>query len=390
MPAPSVPSSLESPYWRQNLLVCLFGSFTTIVGMTLLLPYLPLYVEKLGVRGHAAIVQWSGVAYSATFLTAALTAPIWGRLGDRYGRKSMLLRASLGMAITMSLIGLAQNVWQLVALRLLAGVLGGYSSGSTILVAAQTPKARSAWALGALSVGVMAGNLLGPLLGGVAPEWIGIRATFFLSGGLIFVAFLATCFVLKEVRPPGRVAQPVRGSRRLRDLPQLNSVLALLATASLLMLATMSIEPIITVYVSQLSHGGSHVSAVSGVVMATGAAGAILSAQRVGRLADRVGHSRVILGCLVTAGALLLLQAAVTDVWELGVLRLAMGLSLGGLLPSITASIRHLVPDTSVGQVLGLSVSAQFAGQVIGPLLGGFVGGHVGMRAVFLDRKSVV
>ena len=115
--------------------------------MTLLLPFLPLYVEQLGVTDHAAIVQWSGIAYGATFFTAALTAPLWGRLADRYGRKLMLIRASLGMAVAMSLIGLAHNIWELVALRLLAGLLGGYTSGSMLLIAAQTPKARSGWAL---------------------------------------------------------------------------------------------------------------------------------------------------------------------------------------------------------------------------------------------------
>ena len=125
--------------WQRNLWVCVFGSFTTIVGMTILLPFLPLYVEELGASGHAAIVQWSGVAYGATFFSAALFAPLWGRLADRYGRKLMLIRASLGMAVAMSLIGMAQTVWQLVLLRLLAGLLGGYSSGSNLLVATQTP-----------------------------------------------------------------------------------------------------------------------------------------------------------------------------------------------------------------------------------------------------------
>src|SRR5258707_14550605 len=96
----------EGP-WRRNLMVCLLGSFTTIVAMTLLLPILPLYVEELGVSDHAAIVQWSGVAYGATFLTAALTAPLWGKLADLYGRKLMLIRASLGMAVIMSLMGMA-------------------------------------------------------------------------------------------------------------------------------------------------------------------------------------------------------------------------------------------------------------------------------------------
>lgn len=102
----------DNDYWRRNLVVCVFGSFTTIVAVTLLLPFLPLYVEQLGVTGHAAISEWSGVAYGAAFFTAALTAPLWEQLGDRYGRKLMLIRASLGMAVAMTLLGMAQSVWQ--------------------------------------------------------------------------------------------------------------------------------------------------------------------------------------------------------------------------------------------------------------------------------------
>ena len=207
--------SADDP-WFVNLIVCTIGSFTTIVAMTLILPFLPLYVEQLGVTDHAAVVQWSGIAYAVTYFAAALAAPVWGRLGDRYGRKSMLIRASLGMAIAMSLMGLAHDVWQLVALRVLPGLLGGYASGSTYLVATQTPKARSGWALGVLSSGIMAGNLIGPLVGGVLPPLIGIRSTFFLAGAAIFVTFIGTIvFIHEEKRPPQDPARrsPAAGRR---------------------------------------------------------------------------------------------------------------------------------------------------------------------------------
>lgn len=156
----SIPAA-STQVWRRNLFVCALGSFTTIVGMSLILPILPLYVRDLGVEDPADVTLLSGIAYAATFLTAALTAPLWGHLGDRLGRKSMLIRASLGMSIAMSLIGLAQDITQLILLRLLVGLLGGYASGSTILVAAQTPKERSGWALGVLSSAIMAGTIAG-------------------------------------------------------------------------------------------------------------------------------------------------------------------------------------------------------------------------------------
>ena len=260
----------NTPPWRQNLYVCLFGSFTNVLAMTLLLPFLPIYVAELGVTDPAAIVQWSGIAYGITFLGAGVMAPVWGRLADLYGRKLILIRASLAMAITMSLIVVAQNIWQLAALRLLAGVLGGYASGAVVLVATQTPKSHSGWALGTLSTGVLAGTLLGPLIGGVLPGLIGLRETFFLAGGVITIAFAATCLLIQEdKRPPGAPKRrATKGAWAM--IPDRRPVIAMLATATMLMLANMSIEPIITVYVGTLV-GVRDVVLMSGLVMAASA-----------------------------------------------------------------------------------------------------------------------
>ncbi len=386
--SPATLSPVDATPWMRNLVVCTLGSFTTIVAMTLLLPFLPLYVEQLGVHDHAAIVQWSGVAYGAAFFSAALTAPLWGRLADRYGRKLMLIRASLGMAIAMSLIGMAHDVWQLVALRLLAGLLGGYASGSMILVATQTPKARTGWALGMLSSGIMAGNLAGPLIGGALPALIGIRLTFLAAGAVIFLTFIATTLLIRETPRPRR---PKTEKRRgnWAAIPDPRPIIVMLVTGTLLMIANMSIEPIITVYVAQLVER-SQVTFVAGLVMSAAALGSIISASRLGKLADRIGHWNVIIACLALSAVLLIPQAFVTTAWQLVLLRFLMGLALGGLLPCIASVIRHNVPEAISGGILGYSVSAQYAGQVIGPLAGGFVGGHIGMRAVFLGTSVLL
>jgi MFS family permease len=376
-------------YWRRNLYVCLFGSFTNITAMTLLLPFLPIYVAELGVKTHAAVVEWSGIAYGVSFLGAGLLAPAWGKFADLYGRKLILMRASLAMALCMSMIGTAQNVWQLVFWRLLAGVLGGYASGAVVLVATQTPKSHSGWALGTLSTGVLAGTLLGPLIGGVLPGLIGLRGTFFLAGGVIFLAFLATCIFIREEHPRGPGRNRPAGRSAWSMIPDRRPVIAMLVTAMLLMLANMSIEPIITVYVATLIHGGN-VVLMSGVVMAGSALGSILAAPRLGRLADRIGAWKVIVACLTVTGVLLIPQAFVTNAWQLLGLRFLMGMSLAGLLPSINATIRHNVPDGAAGTILGYGTSAQYTGQVVGPVIGGFVGGHLGMRAVFLATTAVI
>ncbi|NIE63109.1 multidrug efflux MFS transporter [Burkholderia sp. Ax-1719] len=386
----------SSQHWRRNLAVCVFGSFTTIVAMTLLLPFLPLYVEQLGVHSEAAIVQWSGIAFGATFFAAGLVAPLWGRLADRYGRKMILMRASLGMAVVMSLLGLAENVWQLVGLRLLAGLVGGYASGATVMVATQTPRDRTGWALGTLASGVMAGNLVGPLIGGLLPAHIGIRNTFFLAGAMIFTAFVATTLLIKERPNKSSEKTSIRKSANdkagsvWRSLSNRGPVIAMLITAALLMFANMSIEPIITVYVTQLVRDPASVTWVAGLVMSASALGSVLAASRVGKLADRHGPPRVIVACLVICAGLLIPQACVTNGSELIALRFLMGLSLAGLMPSITSVIRHNVPDNEAGYILGYATSAQYLGQVIGPLFGGYVGGQLGMRSVFLITSLIM
>jgi MFS family permease len=379
----------EEQYWRRNLLVCLVGSFTTIAAMTLLLPFLPLYIAELGVSSPAAVAQWSGVAYGATFFAAALVAPLWGRLADRYGKKVMLVRASLGMAIAQSLMGMAHNVFELVGLRLFAGFAGGYASGATILVATQTPKRRSGWALGMLTSGIMAGNLVGPLIGGALPPIIGIRATFWIAGGVIFLTFLGTTFLIKEEKHTA-LAKRAAVDANWAQIPDKRPVIAMLAMGMLLMFANMSVEPIITIYVGQLGVDASRVTMVSGLAMSAAALGSILSASRLGKLADRVGHWQVIIGALIVSALLLVPQALVTAGWQLVALRFLLGLALGGLMPCVTSIIRHNVPDAIAGRMLGYATSSQMVGQVAGPLLGGFVGGHIGMRAVFFGTAILM
>jgi len=376
----------NEPYWRRNLAVCVFGSFTTLVSLSMLLPFLPLYVEQLGVSAPAAVVQWSGVAFGATFFGTAITAPLWGRLADRYGRKPMLVRAALGMAIVMSLIGVAHSVAGLVALRLVAGLVGGYASASIVMIGTQAPRERAGWALGVLSTGALAGNLVGPLIGGFLPDWVGIRGTFFVGGAMIAVAAVATILLVREdfdrdvdvkrrVSATGRAQDEARSQRAV--------IAALLVTAMMVLLANMSIEPIITVYIGALQVPREHLARVAGFVMACSAFGSMLTAPRLGALADRVGSWNVIVGCLAATALVMVPQAFVTAWWQLALLRGVMGMTMAGLLPSIAKLVRQSVDDSHSGKALGYLQSAQFSGQVVGPLVGAQIGAHVGLHQVF-------
>lgn len=382
-------SEEENAHWQRNLVVCALGAFSTIVGMTLIMPILPLYLGQLGVHGTANVTTWSGIAYAATFVTAGITAPLWGYLGDRYGRKLMLIRASLGMAIAMALIGVAQNVWQLVFFRLLTGLLGGYSSGATILVAAQTPKNRTAWALGVVSSAVMAGNIVGPLFGGVFGNYVGFRSAFFVTSGLIFLAFLGTLLFLHEPKSSGTSSKPQRETLGWSAVPNKRVVVMLLSLSVFLMFALVSVEPIISVHVQHLLGTHQHVALYGSIVFSVTALGTVLSAPKLGAIADRVGHLRVLIGSLACVAILFVVQGLVQNLWLFIGVRFLAGMALGAITPSVIAMIRSLIPHSVVGVVLGYNVSAQYVGQVCGPIVAGWVAGLWGTSSVFFVTAAV-
>jgi DHA1 family multidrug resistance protein-like MFS transporter len=383
----------NAQYWRRNLAICVFGSFTTLVSLSMLLPFLPLYVQQLGVDSTSAVVQWSGVAYGVTFLGTAITSPLWGQLADRYGRKPMLVRAALGMAVVMSTIGLAHNVYELVALRFAAGLIGGYASAAIVMIGTQAPPERSGWALGVLSTGVLAGNLVGPLVGGLLPNLIGIRGTFFAGGAMIAIAAVLTITLVRE--DFDRHATGIAGKQGKDGKEAIQGTVAggrgstcgvlaaLFVTAMMVLFSNMSIEPIITVYIGQLGVDHGRLATIAGVVMACSAFGSMLMASRLGALADRIGGWNVVCGCLFATGLVLIPQAFVAKWWQLAALRGVMGMTLAGLLPSITKLVRQTVDERRSGKTLGYLQSAQYAGQVTGPLVGGAMGVHFGMRSVF-------
>lgn len=378
-----------SIYWKRNLYVAFFGVCANIIALSLVIPFLPIYVEDLGVTGHARISQWSGVAYGITYFMAAIVSPLWGILADRRGRKLILLRASFGITIVMVLLSLVQNVQQLVLLRAIAGILGGYAAAATILVATQAPRNKAGWALGLLSSGIMAGNLIGPVAGGALQPVLGVRGTFRISAALIFLAFILTATLIKEeVRPPSTVESRRAAKVSWSTIPDRPLVLAMILTAFLVLVANMSIEPILTLFIGQLVDDASRIALMAGIVISATALGSMLAAPVIGRLGDRIGAQRVVIGSLVAGALLLIPQAFVTSEWQLVGLRFVMGLALAGLLPSVTSVLRLSVPDAMAGSILGFATSAQFAGQVAGPLVGGFVGGHFGMEWVFLITSA--
>jgi len=376
-------------YWKKNLLVCWFGCFATAAGMSQIAPVLPLYIEQLGVRNTAEIEQWSGLAFGITFIIMAIASPIWGQAADRYGRKPMLLRASLGMAIVIACMGFVQNVYQLVGLRLIQGAVSGFISAAITLVATQVPKERVGWALGTLSTGAVGGMLIGPLFGGyVAEEW-GFRSVFLSTAAMLLLAFVASLLFVREQFTAND--QKVLSCREVWCLiPNPQVMVTMFVSTFTLQLALLSIEPILTVYVTQLSHITNHIVLISGLVFASSGFANMLAAPQLGKLSDRIGPHKVMLVSLIAAGILFIPQAYVTNSWQLMGLRFLLGIAAAGLLPSINTLVKRNTPDSIAGRAFGYNQSAQFLGSFGGSVLGGQVASSFGIHYVFFITSALL
>jgi len=352
-------------------------------------PVLPLYIKHLGVTDKASIAQLSGLAFGITYIISAIFSPIWGQAADKFGRKPMLLRASLGMAVVIFCMGFAQNVYELIGLRLLMGAITGYSTACTTLIATQTDEEHAGEALGTLSTASIAGSLLGPMIGGYIAESLGFQPAFFITGALLLVSFITTALFIKEsfIREDKKT---LKFKEVWNSVPEKNLTITMFVTFFVLTVALYSVEPIVTVYITELSGNTSHVALLAGLAFSASGLATIIAAPRLGRLSDKIGAHKVMLVALVAAGLIFIPQSFVQNTWQLMGLRFLLGLTTAGLIPSVNILIKKITPQNLTGRVFGFTMSAGYLGIFGGAALGGQVAAYFGIRSVFFITSALL
>ncbi|MGW8825977.1 MFS transporter [Paenibacillus lautus] len=379
--------------WKINLIVLWFGQFLVNSGMTMITPFLTLYLaQDLNVVGDREIGIWAGLIFAANFLTSFIFQPIWGKVADKYGRKIMLLRSGFGMALVIACMGFATHPWHLLALRLLNGTISGFNPAAISLVSGTTPKNRMGFAMGIMQSGQVAGTILGPLIGGLMASWVGFRPIFYITGGLIFTASLLALFLVKENFNRERAAkapQPsvIAGLKELSHIPQLP---ALFAVTFLLQFAMISPMALLPLYVQELHGSAVDIAIWAGFVVAVTGLSNMIASPILGKLSDKVGAHRILTYALIGTGLTLIPQAFVQSVWQLIIVRFMMGVFMGGLLPSVNALIRSYTPDGMESRSFGFNTSSLALGNMLGAVIGGFLSGFIGIEGLFVTSGCLL
>ncbi|MBJ9164082.1 multidrug efflux MFS transporter [Citrobacter farmeri] len=377
--------------WKVNLISVWFGCFFTGLAISQILPFLPLYISQLGVTSHEALSMWSGLTFSVTFLISAIVSPLWGSLADRKGRKLMLLRASLGMAIAILLQAFATNVWQLFLLRGIMGLTSGYIPNAMALVASQVPRERSGWALSTLATAQISGVIGGPLMGGFIADHVGLRPVFFITAILLVVSFLVTLFLIKEgVRPTLKKSERLSGKAVFASLPYPALVISLFFTTLVIQLCNGSISPILALFIKSMAPDSNNIAFLSGLIASVPGVSALISAPRLGKLGDRIGTERILMATLICAVVLFLAMSWVTTPFQLGVLRFLLGFADGAMLPAVQTLLVKYSSDHITGRIFGYNQSFMYLGNVAGPLMGATVSAMAGFRWVFIATAVIV
>ena len=383
------PCENDTPInWKRNLIVAWLGCFLTGAAFSLVMPFLPLYVEQLGVTGHSALNMWSGIVFSITFLFSAIASP-FGVDSPTVKAETHAITLCLGMGIVMVLMGLAQNIWQFLILRALLGLLGGFVPNANALIATQVPRNKSGWALGTLSTGGVSGALLGPMAGGLLADSYGLRPVFFITASVLILCFFVTLFCIREKFQPVSKKEMLHMREVVTSLKNPKLVLSLFVTTLIIQVATGSIAPILTLYVRELAGNVSNVAFISGMIASVPGVAALLSAPRLGKLGDRIGPEKILITALIFSVLLLIPMSYVQTPLQL-ILRFLLGAADGALLPAVQTLLVYNSSNQIAGRIFSYNQSFRDIGNVTGPLMGAAISANYGFRAVFLVTAGVV
>lgn len=381
----------EKPIWKKNLFVLSIAVFIAGIAFSEIMPFLSLYINTLGNFSHQQLNFWSGIVYSGTFIVSAVVSPWWGKLADKKGRKPMILRAGIGMSVVIACMGLVQNVWQLLLLRMLQGVFAGFISNSNALVATETPKTNSGQALGTIASATTAGTLLGPLVGGALTSIFSYRITFMITGGLLLLcSILVLFFVHEDDFKPVTAKKLDKASGVIKSLRSPHLIFGLLLTTLIIQAANNSINPIVSLYVRQLLNGHDNVVFISGVIAALPGIATFLVASRFGALGDKIGTHKIIVAGFIAASIFFFLTAFVRNTVELGILRFLVGFSDACLFPQVQTMLTKNSPAAVTGRIFSWNQSAMYIGNIVGPLLDSFVSGMFNYSMVFIVTTVIV
>lgn len=381
--------------WKRDAAILWGGRFLSTAGLTGISPFIPYYLETMHVGSAEDILFWTGLSLSAPAFSYALLTPLWGKLGDRYSRKWMVVRALLGLAISMLLMALAQTPLQFFLFRLCQGAFGGIADASSAFIGSHAPPKQQGQALGRLERASIFGLLGGPLLGGLCVQTLGSGPLLLIAALLMLALAIAAAFVLSP-SDPQRTAADSRSRHRQGILGAFAELLVhpivrrFLLAGILFKLIDFSTFSIFTPFIRERLHSPEQAALVIGILLAVSSVGELIGSSWWGKRNDQGLPERNIKLASVLCAVCLFAQAIPLGMIWLAAVRFFEGFFFSALLQSVMLVVLRNSADTNRGVRVGATNSLLMIGQVSGPTIGVLIGAQLGMSAVFVVMSAVM
>ena len=366
------------PYHRRNLYILSASIFLTCVSWNQIIPFLPLFIKQMGVKQN--LLSWVGWIFALQSAASVVSMPYWGKLGDKYGRKPMAIRAGLCLSAIYCGMALCHTPLQLAALRFLNGALTGFIPSSMALIATNTPEEEAPRAIATAQTAAAAGLIVGPAIGGLLASLLGYRGSMVFSGALIFLSVIAVWLMVQEKNKASVVEQTslLQDFATALQSPVLSSIMLTVMVTGIFGAA---ITPILALHLSRLNHGVP--DWFTGLVFSLCPAALLLTAHAWSRFGERNGYQRGIQIGLIGIAISALALTFVRDVWVFAGVFFVTGLFLAAINPSTGALICTRVDPTFRGRAYGMQSSATMVGTVAAPLIATRIGMEFGLAYVF-------
>ncbi len=199
------PTAGESSplHWRRSVYVLTFAVLVTFMGIGFLYPLLPLYLQEIGVTEPGEVRIWAGAIGSAQGLAFAVSAPLWGILADRVGRKPMVVRAMLVSGLDVAAAALVRDPLLLMLVVIFRGLAAAPGTAAMALVSTTVPQRQLTRSISYMQAALVIGMSGGPVLGGLLVGLIGMQFTFAIGGAISLVAgLLVLAFAVERFERP--------------------------------------------------------------------------------------------------------------------------------------------------------------------------------------------
>lgn len=370
--------------WRKNLYSIWIAQFVAMVGMSMVIPFLPFYIRELGITDSKQIEHWSGLVFSAPFISSFLFTPLWGKLGDKYGKKPMVIRAIFGLALSQLLIFFSQNVIQLFIFRIIQGAVSGFIAASLTLVSTSAPKEKSGYAIGVLQTSLSAGTIIGPLLGGLLADlFSGYRNVFLITTIFCFISGILVFVNVKEPhrKIDGKTYSVLSNLDFSFKNPGIRIALISIAVAQISITLP---QPVFALFIELFIKGSKYISTITGVIVGVLGIALVIASPYWGKRNDAKGFKKNLLFAMCGAAVALSLHIAITNVIQLFPLRIILGFCIGGIVPVFYAYIAKNIPAERKGGIMGIASSFTIIGNLLGPIMCTFLTLYFNIEIIFL------